>query len=232
MNIRTIANETRRGCGYRKPGGLYLVAGRSKDPCGKLPLPLETCPVCGGGIHPARGWTWINARRLFEGVECILKALIMPANYSCILDKPPEKTGLLWIGEKFYKTPADYLKEGIEQGICRRISVIPHDFKLGSTWVLFAHRKTVECLTCHTVGKLNNEALDPCPDCKGKGYIPGIFGCFLPQRIEYIVKDDDDEEKLQRLEDRGITLIRLIRTDDGNGNGVLDLEPAETGAAG
>jgi hypothetical protein len=38
------------------------------------------------------------------------------------------------------------------------------------------------------------------------------------------VKDDDTEETLERLEKRGVTLIRLVRTDDGNGNGVLDVQ--------
>lgn len=240
MNIRTIVNEPRRGCGYRKPGGLYLIAGRPSTPCGKLPLPLEVCPTCGQGIKPARGWTWVNGRELFKNQPCRYEEdgdddISVHHFTGCFLEEPPEKIGLLWIGEAHYKTPADFLNEGIAQGISRRISAIPRDFKLCETWILFAHRKAIECVTCHTVGKphesigeattvFDDVPLDPCPDCKGQGYIPGIFSCFLPTAIEYVVKEDDPEEKLQRMEERGISLIKLVRTDDGNGNGVLDLE--------
>jgi hypothetical protein len=231
-------NEPKRGCGYRKAGGLYLMAGRPAAPCGKLPLKLTVCPTCGQGIKPARGWTWVNGKKLFEGVQCKYDHELAPSYNECStcrLFDPPDKMGLLWIGEKFYKSPEEFLAEGMAQGISRRITAIPHDFESGKTWVLFAHRKAIECQTCHTVGKVGESIrkattvfdhadLDPCPDCGGGGYFAGVFSCFLPERIEYIVKDDDTEETLERLEKRGVTLIRLVRTDDGNGNGVLDVQ--------
>lgn len=69
---RSTTNEPRRGCGYRKEGGLYLVGGGLSAPCGRLPIPLTVCPVCNGGIHPARGWTWVSPRALFgaAGADC------------------------------------------------------------------------------------------------------------------------------------------------------------------
>ena len=70
MKIETITNEPRRGCGFRKEGGLYLMGGTSLQSCGKLPIPLEICPVCGQGIKPSRSWTWINGAELIEDVEC------------------------------------------------------------------------------------------------------------------------------------------------------------------
>ena len=38
--------EGKRGCGFRKPGGLYMVSAVSA-PCGKLPTPLDICPTWG-----------------------------------------------------------------------------------------------------------------------------------------------------------------------------------------
>ena len=42
-----------------------------------------------------------------------------------------------------------------------------------------------------------------------------IFSAFRPERIEYIEKQGDSPEKLKRLADRGVTIVRLIR--DGGG---------------
>lgn len=52
--------DQQRGCGWRTPGGLYLMAGGVAAPCGKLPLPLTTCPTCSAGVKFARGWTWVD----------------------------------------------------------------------------------------------------------------------------------------------------------------------------
>lgn len=215
MDIVTITNEERRGCGYRGEGGLYLVSGARLEPCGKLPLRLDVCPTCGQGIKPARAWTWVSSGALFENVKCLHNQLD-PCCGSCILAEfnIPEQMGLLWIGEKFYKTPSDFMKEGIEKGFCRRIPAVPKDFVLGETWVLFAHRKTIRCDQCEGAGKYRgsdwNDLLD-CPRCDASGYFPAIFSAFKPERIEYIVKADDDEEKLERLAKRGITLVKLER---------------------
>jgi len=55
-----VRYESKRGCGWRKPGGLYLMADGPAELCGKLPIPLEICPSCGGGIKLSRGWTWVR----------------------------------------------------------------------------------------------------------------------------------------------------------------------------
>jgi len=93
---------------------------------------------------------------------------------------------LIWVGGKFYSTKS-FLNEAVKMGISRRISVVPKDFVLGETWVLLAHRETP--IEGHEETK------------------PAIFSVFRPERIEYIVKPDDPEEKLERLEKRGITLV-------------------------
>lgn len=61
--------EAARGCGYRKKGGLYLVAPKPNAPCGRLPIPLDVCPCCHSGIKPTRAWTWVQPKPLFA-VKC------------------------------------------------------------------------------------------------------------------------------------------------------------------
>jgi hypothetical protein len=193
--IRTVVNEPKRGCGLRKEGGLYLMADGPSAPCGKLPLPLTVCPCCGGGIKPSRGWTWVNGQVLAKDAVCKGN----PDDCSrCPLDNPPERVGLLWIGEAYYPTPGAFLREAKAQGVSRRIPSIPRDFEVGTTWVWFAHRKA---------------SMKPEVPGNGIEYQAGVIGAFLPERIEYIVKGDESEADLERLERRGATLVRLIRTD-------------------
>lgn len=62
--------EAARGCGYRKKGGIYLVAPKPNAPCGRLPIPLDVCPCCHGGIKPTRAWTWVQPKPLFAAKPC------------------------------------------------------------------------------------------------------------------------------------------------------------------
>ena len=41
-----MAIEPRRGCGFRKTGGLYLVGDNQGQPCCRLPIILHVCPAC------------------------------------------------------------------------------------------------------------------------------------------------------------------------------------------
>lgn len=187
-NIR-ISYEHARGCGYRKKGGMYMVSGGLVKACERLPIYLHVCPVCGGGIKFSRAWTWINPAKLI-GLECAFETKDCRP---CAIKLSGEKAGLIWVGEKFYSTTRDFTQEAIRQGICRRIQTIPHDFKLGETWIYLAHKKAVE------------------------GKEPGIFGLYKPERIEYVVKGDETEEELAKLEKRKITLVdvRPVQTEIG-----------------
>jgi hypothetical protein len=182
MNIR-VSYEEQRGCGFRKPGGLYLISGRAVQSCCQLPFPLRVCKACGGGIKPSRGWTWINPRSLFFLKPCTDFHL----GKTCLLSSKetvPEQAGLLWVGGMYYKQPAQFVKEAIQQGISRRIARIPNGFEVGKTFVFLAHQKAVS----------------------GK---PGVFGLFLPERIEYVVSKDDSRDKLERLLKRGVELVNV-----------------------
>ena len=180
-----IRFEAPRGCGYRKPGGMYLVSGDTAAICERLPIFLDVCPTCGRGVKFSRGWTWINPAEFLGPCpwvdECNHKISLSAL---CILNEVT-RAGLLWIGEKYYKTPELFTKESATMGISRRIKSIPHDFKLGVTWVYLAHIKAID------------------------GKEPGIFSIFKPQKIEYVVKGDESKEELERMEKRGITLVEV-----------------------
>lgn len=200
-NITTLI-EAPRGCGYRKEGGFYLMLPKfDAKPCGKLPLPLEQCPCCSQGIKFSRGWTWINGKLLFENVDCknYLDGDDSPCG-SCILSSPPEKMGLIWIGEKYYRTPEDWIDEGITMGISRRIKNIPKGFIVGETWVAVAHIKAIPA-TIKVFG------IDEIPA------RPAIFQVFKPSHVDYVVKSDDTEEHLSKLEEKGVRLVNVVKKE-------------------
>jgi hypothetical protein len=187
-------NEPERGCGFRKQGGLYLVSSFEETfSCGKLPVPLEVCPTCSGGIKPSRGWTWVDADKLLAGKKCLAGG--NHCEFCPIGAKTYGQAGLLWIGGKFYPTPEEFMREAKEQGISRRIPAVPKDFKLGTS-VLLAHREAIKYVEDGFVIKK-----------------PAIFTVFTPSAIEYVVRDDDDDEVLQNYIDRGITPVRITNSE-------------------
>lgn len=198
------------------------MAEGSNRPCGKLPQAIDRCKACGHGIKFARGWTWLELRAVFpagpcwNGVECGL----CPLNLS---EGMGERAGLLWCGEKFYKNTRDWIQESEEQGISRRIKALPREFEIGKTWVLMAHQKAIEAICSDCVPEPGQEPLPECKKCEGKGriYKPGIFHLFRPSRVEYVVKGGDSEEKLERLANRGIRLVRVER-EEGRPKNPLD----------
>lgn len=138
-----MAVEQKRGCGYRKVGGLYLVSGGLGSPCCKLPLALTICPCCGSGVKQSRGWTWIDAGKMFKSGNCVGDPLTMA---TCPVVNPAlmGRVGLIWIGEKFYPRPVDFMNEAAKQGISRRLHNVPREFEAGKTWVMFAHPKAIQ----------------------------------------------------------------------------------------
>ncbi len=195
-----MAVESRRGCGYRKVGGLYLVADGNGVSCCRLPIELNVCPCCGGGIKQSRGWTWINPVLMF-GEVCKPKCNSCPAGNPALLG---DQAGLLWVGEQFYKTADEFNAEAGEIGISKRIAAIPRNFKLGETWVLLAHPKAVKVEV-----KSENDLI---PHIE---YRPGVFRIFRPERLEKIITETmaKDKDEMQRLEKAGITPV-IVPDDD------------------
>lgn len=207
-----MAVEARRGCGFRKVGGLYLVC----DPgglegCGKLPVALTVCPCCGGGIKQSRGWTWVQPTALIPPGPCgtVTSRRCLTCATACP-DLMGERAGLLWVGDKFY-TPESFTEEAMQMGVSKRIAAVPRGFEVGKTWVLVAHPKA---------GRTVNE--------DGEEVIcGGIFGVFKPTRIEKIVTESEaqDDLAMRRLEQQGITPV-VVPDDDqdhvGGSNGCVD----------
>lgn len=210
------SEEAERGCGFRKPGGLYLVAEGLAQECGRLPLELARCPACGQGVKPARGWSWVEPGHLFAGTRCRLKEEC-PAK--CPLSEPAGmgRAGLLWIGGKFYETPGDFCREAAEMGVSRRISAVPVGFEVGKTWVFVGHREAIwrKCPDCTSSENLvlAAEGEPVCETCEARGEVPvpAIFHSFRPQRIEYVVKGTETDDELERLTKRGIDLVRVVQ---------------------
>ncbi len=246
-----MAVEARRGCGYRKVGGLYLVSDGRGVFCDRLPILLEVCPTCGHGIKQARGWTWVDPAAIVGGVHpnCA-------DQFPCPLCMAPhelgERAGLLWIGEKFYKSVEAFDREAAELGISRRISAIPRGFKMGETWILFAHPKAIttplncgRCgavMTAHRGDKAEQTATTGavvefsgvelrcrCGE-KQPAYRPGIFKVWRPQRIEILLVDSQRGSELAKdYEAKGITIVFVPDDDPDHRGNVYDDEEESNG---
>jgi len=208
-----MAVEQKRGCGYRKVGGIYLVCEGEGRGCGRFPLALKVCPACGGGVKQSRGWTWINPAKLFADQDCDLQVDRTPGQPGCdgcpmsVLAEITE-AGLLWIGASFYKTPQHFQLEAAAQGICRRITAVPRNFKIGETWVFMAHPSVI-----------------PGEDDAGVQVMtPGVFNAFLPNAIEQIVTETQaaDDEEMDKLKARGITPVAVPDDDPDHRGTVYD----------
>ena len=212
-----MAVEARRGCGYRKVGGLYLMGGTGGMPCCKMPIPLHVCPTCHGGIKQTRGWSWIDPQPWIKGtcqdrlVGAGLKLQGCPLAVPGMLG---DKVGLLWIGEKFYPTSTSFSREADELGISRRISAIPRGFKVGEHWVFLAHPKAVSGIN---------------PETGEEEWTPGVFKVFCPTRIEKIITEtmSQNEELMKDLADRGITPVVVPDHDRDHQGSVYDDDQTE-----
>lgn len=210
-----VLSEGPRGCGHRRAGGLYLVADGVGAPCGRLPLPLHKCPTCSGGIKPSRGWTWIDPAALFAGQPC---AMSNDKAFTCVgcslgdQSRPPmdgSLHGLIWIGEQFYPTPADWLREVKTMGVSRRLPALPKGLELGKTFVFVAHRLACDA-PCECIDDDGHaEAL--CEACGGSGSTkgPGIFHVFKAQQVQYVCHGDETDRELEAFEERGIVPVRI-----------------------
>jgi hypothetical protein len=197
-----MAQEMRRGCGYRKVGALYLCGSGLGTPCCKLPIELHVCPTCNSGIKQTRTFQWIDPRPWLQG-ECTRSAQTCPAADPKQLG---ERVGLLWIGERFYPTPLSFMAEATAMGVSRRIAAVPRRFELGKTFVFLAHPKLKQTADGDWIG--------------------GVFQIFKPERIEKIVTETQarDELEMHRLVEVGITPI-IVPDDDRDHRGTVYDKP-------
>jgi hypothetical protein len=217
-----MAVEARRGCGYRKVGGLYLVGSGGGIACDRLPIALEVCGCCGQGIKPTRGWTWVDIAGLVGGDHMITPPYnhnvsrigaepypcsCHPACPLCHNVAKMGKGGLLWIGAQFYPTIEHFEVEARALGISRRITTLPRGFELGKTWLLLAHTRGI---------------VKPTGELKA-GYVPAIFRVWKPERIERIYTESQrDSEAVQADIKRGITPVFVPDNDKDHQGSVYD----------
>jgi hypothetical protein len=204
-----MAVEAKRGCGYRKVGGIYLVSDGSGIGCCRMPIPLHVCPTCNQGIKQTRGWQWIDPLPWLKG-DCV--TLNQIERTLCPLVDPKrlgERVGLLWIGAKFYPTPGAFADEANMLGVSRRIKVVPRGFKVGVTWVFVAHPKVLHVDNAET-GEME--------------WLPGIFRVIRPTRIEKIITQtmSENPDIMADLEDRGITPVIVPDNDKDHQGNVYD----------
>lgn len=219
--------EQRRGCGFRKVGGLYLVGSGIGVPCDRLPVLVTSCDNCIAlgltcGLKQGRGWTWVDVNGLVKGPHTINDHLCHEAvDQSCTFCAAPQlmgKAGLLWIGEQFYKTPGEFVQEGVSLGFSRRTSTLPKGFEIGKTWVLLAHPKAVPVI--EKVTPLPGMLLAPETTTV---YKPGVFYVWLPQRLEKICTESQRGTKeIAALEKRGIQPIFVPDNDKDHQGSAFD----------
>lgn len=131
----------KRGCGFRYPG-LYLFGTGIAISCDRLPLKIPVCPCCGETIRPLRSVRIFNPLKMFgkhkDLVDEVGDETGCTCNTGCPACYPPEKAGLMWIGERYYPTPKDFIREAIQAGVSKRVPTVPKDISPGD-WVFLAH---------------------------------------------------------------------------------------------
>lgn len=213
-----MAVEAKRGCGYRKVGGLYLCGTGLAVPCDRLPLPIEPCPVCGSEPRFTRSISRIDPLRLWGNHDpCV--------DTNCPVCQPPPKGFLVWVGKEY--TPKSFVQEALTLGISKRIHAIPTDLQLGEDWVFCAYLKLIP--------KNNHTFTLPFGDDHERrhAFTPGIFYAFRPQRLELVVTETQakDEQRMAELREKGITPIAVPDDDpDHRGSWKKDIAKAKAGA--
>lgn len=177
-----------RRCGPRVPGGLYLVSLYLSEPCPILPYPVGSCSACGHGIHPARGWTWIEPRDVW-GPEPHGRSPEHALRCPLGGGMPEGRHGLIWVGARHYPETADFFAEAERIGVSRRVKAVPRGFELGTTWVYLGHKNAVRA------------------GVETETRVPGLITAFKPEAVEYIIRGTETDEELAALRRRGLTPV-------------------------
>lgn len=198
-----MATEAKRGCGYRKVGGTYLVTAGFSAPCAGLPIPLERCPTCDAGIKPTRGFAWVDGRAMFAGhreklLDCPRCGYMKPNFSGCVIRDPDmlnERDLLIWAGSRFYPTPHDFIMEAGRLGISSRVPGVPKGAEPGKTWLFAAHREVIVQPPANETDGSEDETF------------PGVIMVGRLRAIERIVTDRTPAEEIEKLEKQGVTAV-------------------------
>jgi len=128
------------------------------------------------------------------------------------------------VGEKYYKTPQDFVKESLAMGISKRIPFIPKGLELGKTVIYLAHPKACEVkipAALQEAMSIVEEAQTKQPkllEAERNEKKLGIFCAFIPKRVEKLVWESElTDEKREQLEKRGITPVPISDGDADHG---------------
>lgn len=238
-----MAIEAKRGCGFRKINGLYLVGGGLAVPCDRMPYPLDRCRTCGAGVKFTRGHTWLQPDFFPTHEDCREDGPCPVCGYvGANLDGVvPADFGphlLLWIGRSHY-SPESYLEESRRLGVSRRIPAIPKGLVLGETWVLLAHLDAVApkdptaCDHCDVPKDFHATVAGnrPCGEFQPPKPTPGIFSAFIPRAVELILRESDaTPERVEKEKKRGVTVV-AVPDDDRDHKGSVWDKDEQTGAS-
>lgn len=197
--VELEAVEPKRGCGYRKVEGLYLVGTGLSAPCDMIPLELKPCISCGFQIPFSRGFLWLNKRWIEYYARDHHIAINCKCTPSCPICYPGHnglhRYGVMWVGQRGY-TPKSFIREAQSMAVCKRISQIPKGLLFGKTWVLLAHKKVSFQKT--VAAEFKSEPV----------HKPAIFYAFVPQRVEKLIWESKATGKtLIELKEQGITPV-------------------------
>lgn len=206
--------EQKRGCGYRKIGGLYLVSDGQMTTCAALPIPLEPCRHCGHQIEYFRGFKIMDSHQLLQSMDCGYCPL--EKMFRCGIKKTQqenETVGVKFIGSQHY-TPQSFTAEALKMGVSLRVSALPKKLEIGKTWVFIGHPKAIvkkvpdeyEFLSYSypVVKTIHHEPEE----------LPGLIYAFRPKAIELIVTDKmKSEDWVQDYEKKGVELVEVPDID-------------------
>ena len=189
VNGIPILYEERRGCGYRTPGGVYMMGPAPTQPCCIFPVPVEPCCRCGHLVKQNRGWVWVSLR----GVLGLEDADQCASGYECWLPGAAQamgldqRAGLLWVGASHYPTVRSFMAEAARVGVSKKLKAIPAGFEPGRTPVALAHPHAIQ----------------------GDGEMKSaVFSVFMPDRVECVVTEEDAERGVERQDGAVPVIVR------------------------
>jgi len=211
-----MAVETRRGSGFRKVGGLYLVCDGIGFGCDRIPLAIVPCSTCGSEPRFSRGMAQINPAELWGdhqliskiGVDVKVTLCKEKGAKGCSVCRPGEKAYLMWVGSEY--TAESFRLEAAAMGISKRIHALPKSFVMGEDLVFLAKKNLMPPDEQQWLG---DEVYY-----EKRGGSPAVFMAFRPTRLEKIMPDTATERELDKLKADGITPV-LVPHDDPDHRG-------------
>lgn len=231
--------EVERGCGFRKPGGIYLVSDGPSVGCDRLPLPISPCSCCGYAPSQTRSHQWLPGHFLgdhrvqpFLAVGKAMRAWGLEAHNGhakgqrCgdsdhLLSDPicranGERRLLMWVGRQHY-TPGSFAEEASRIGVSKRIADIPDGLVLGKTWVLLAHPDACYEPVSWSFHWMYGDG--------EVGTAPGLFQAFVPRRVEVVLHESEaSEERVAKESARGVSVVII---PDGAADARISWRPGE-----